>query len=231
MVSLAIQKIDDSTVLKDRVYESLKEAITSMDVYQPDVNLRLDERTLANQIGVSRTPIRESLIRLEKEGFVKTIPHKGAFIVRKSMNEVINMVYVWAALESMAARLLTQRATDAEISQLRKLFATFEKDRMQAHINEYSETNIKFHRMIIEMSKCEPLVTTSENLFLHLKSIRLRSISDPERAKHSVIDHIHIIEALEARDTDKAELLVKNHTLRLAKHIETHASYLLGESS
>lgn len=230
MVSLAIQKIDDSTVLKDRVYESLKEAITSMDVYQPDVNLRLDERTLANQIGVSRTPIRESLIRLEKEGFVKTIPHKGAFIVRKSMNEVINMVYVWAALESMAARLLTQRATDAEISQLRKLFATFEKDRMQAHINEYSETNIKFHRMIIEMSKCEPLVTTSENLFLHLKSIRLRSISDPERAKHSVIDHIHIIEALEARDTDKAELLVKNHTLRLAKHIETHASYLLGES-
>ncbi len=231
MVSLAIQKIDDSTVLKDRVYESLKEAITSMDVYRPDVNLRLDERTLADQIGVSRTPIRESLIRLEKEGFVKTIPHKGAFIVRKSMNEVINMVYVWAALESMAARLLTQRATDVEISQLRKLFATFEKDRMQAHINEYSETNIKFHRMIIEMSKCEPLITTSENLFLHLKSIRLRSISDLERAKHSVIDHIHIIEALEARDTDNAELLVKNHTLRLAKHIETHASYLLGESS
>ena len=231
MVSLAIQKIDDSTVLKDRVYESLKEAITSMDVYRPDVNLRLDERTLADQIGVSRTPIRESLIRLEKEGFVKTIPHKGAFIVRKSMNEVINMVYVWAALESMAARLLTQRATDVEISQLRKLFATFEKDRMQAHINDYSETNIKFHRMIIEMSKCEPLITTSENLFLHLKSIRLRSISDLERAKHSVIDHIHIIEALEARDTDNAELLVKNHTLRLVKHIETHASYLLGESS
>ncbi len=226
MAPLEVQPIDESTVLKDRVYETLRDAITSMDVYTPGINLRLDERTLAHQIGVSRTPIRESMIRLEREGFVKIIPHKGAYIVRKTMYEVINMVYVWAALESMAARLLTLRATDEEISQLRKLFATFKEDRVQAHINEYSETNVEFHRMIIQMSKCEPLISTSENLFLHLKSIRLRSISDPDRAKNSVIDHIHIIEALEARDPETAEKLVRNHTLRLAEHIEKNAIYL-----
>lgn len=224
-MDLAIDRLKDPDVLKERVYRSLRDAISSMDVYVPDVNLRLDERTLADQLGVSRTPIRESLIRLENEGFVKTIPHRGAFVVRKSINEILNMVYVWAALEGMAARLLTQRATDEEIGKLRKLFSTYDGSKFNAHINEYSETNIQFHRTIIEMSRCQPLIEIAENLFLHLKTIRLRSISDPDRAKHSVIDHMHIIEALEARDADNAEMLVKNHTLRLAEHIETHLNF------
>ena len=127
-----------------------------MDAYEPGANLRLDERSLANQLGVSRTPIRESLIRLENEGFVRTIPHRGAFVVRKSLNEILDMVYVWAALEAMAARLVTQRASDASIAKLRKLFTTYDGSKFQANINEYSETNIEFHRSIIEMSQCKP---------------------------------------------------------------------------
>ena len=221
-MNLVIDRLKDPEVLKERVYRSLRDAISSMDVYEPGVNLRLDERSLANQLGVSRTPIRESLIRLENEGFVKTIPHRGAFVVRKTVEEILNMVFVWAALESMAARLVTQRANDDEIGQLRKLFTTYDGSKFRAKINEYSETNIEFHRAIIEMSKCQPLIEISENLFLHLKTIRLRSISDPDRAQHSVIDHMHIIEALEARDADSAELLVRNHTLRLAEHIQKH---------
>ena len=222
LMDLAIDKLKDPDVLKDRVYRSLRDAISSLDVYVPGVNLRLDERTLANQLGVSRTPIRESLIRLENEGFVKTIPHRGAFVVRKSLEEILNMVYVWAALEGMAARLLTERATDEEIGKLRELFSTHDGSKFNAHINEYSETNVEFHRTIIEMSACPPLIETAENLFLHLKTIRLRSIADPDRVKNSVIDHMNIIEALEARDADNAEILVRNHTLRLAEHIKTH---------
>ena len=225
-----VAPVTETPNLKDRVYYSLRDAVASLDVYVPGTNLHLDERTLAEQLGVSRTPIRECLIRLEQEGFVKTIPNRGAFIVRKSIHEVLDMVYVWAALESMAARLLTERASDEAISQLRELFATYEGDRMQAHINEYSETNIEFHRSIIQMSKCQPLIDSAENLFLHLKTIRLRSIADQDRAESSVIDHIHIIEALEARDTENAELMVRNHTLRLADHIRKNAEYLTGGS-
>ena len=221
-MNLVIDKLSDPEVLKDRVYRSLLDAISSMDAYEPGTNLRLDERSLANQLGVSRTPIRESLIRLENEGFVHTIPHRGAFVVRKSLNEILDMVYVWAALEAMAARLVTQRASDASIANLRKLFTTYDGSKFQANINEYSETNIEFHRSIIEMSQCKPLIDIAENLFLHLKTIRLRSIADPDRAKHSVIDHIQIIESLEKRNPDEAECLVRNHTLRLAEHIEKH---------
>ncbi len=219
---LAVDRLKNSEVLKDRAYRSLRDAISSLDVYEPGVDLRLDERSLAEQLGVSRTPIRESLVRLENEGFVKTIPHKGAFVVRKSLAQIIDMVHVWAALESMAARLLTVRASDENIGKLRELFSTYEGSKSQAKINEYSETNIEFHRSIIEMSRCQPLIEIAENLFLHLKTIRLRSITDPERAEHSIIDHIHIIEALEARDAEAAETLVRNHTLRLAGQIEKH---------
>ncbi len=219
---LSVDRLKDPEVLKDRAYRSLRDAISSLDVYDPNVDLRLDERTLAQQLGVSRTPIRESLIRLENEGFVRTIPHKGAFVVRKTLAQIIDMVHVWAALESMAARLLTIRASDASIGQLRELFSTYDGSKSQAKINEYSETNIEFHRTIIEMSRCQPLMEIAENLFLHLKTIRLRSITDPDRAKHSIIDHIHIIEALEARDADRAETLVRKHTLRLAEQIERH---------
>jgi len=225
-VNLEIDRLKDPEVLKERVYRSLRDAIASMDVYADNVNLRLDERSLANRLGVSRTPIRESLIRLENEGFVRTIPHRGAFVVRKSMKEVLDMIYVWAGLESMAARLLTERASDEEISELRRLFTTDDGSKACANIDEYSETNVKFHRMIIEMSMCKPLIEISENLFLHLKNIRLRSFADTSRIEHSVIDHIHIIEALEKRDASEAEHLVRSHTLRLAEHIQNNLRFI-----
>lgn len=225
-MNLEIDRLKDPEVLKERVYRSLRDAIASMDVYADNVNLRLDERSLANRLGVSRTPIRESLIRLENEGFVRTIPHRGAFVVRKSMKEVLDMIYVWAGLESMAARLLTERASDEEISELRRLFTTDDGSKACANIDEYSETNVKFHRMIIEMSMCKPLIEISENLFLHLKNIRLRSFADTSRIEHSVIDHIHIIEALEKRDASEAEHLVRSHTLRLAEHIQNNLRFI-----
>lgn len=225
-MNLEIDRLKDPEVLKERVYRSLRDAIASMDVYADNVNLRLDERSLANRLGVSRTPIRESLIRLENEGFVRTIPHRGAFVVRKSMKEVLDMIYVWAGLESMAARLLTERASDEEISELRRLFTTDDGSKACANIDEYSETNVKFHRMIIEMSMCKPLIEISENLFLHLRNIRLRSFADTSRIEHSVIDHIHIIEALEKRDASEAEHLVRSHTLRLAEHIQNNLRFI-----
>ncbi len=223
---LELNKITDREVLKEQVYSSLKEAIAATDVYIPEIDLRLDERMLAKQLGVSRTPIRESLIRLENEGFVRTIPHRGAFIIRRTLNEILNMVYVWAGLEATAVRLLVERASTAEISRLRQQFATVDGTTAQAHIDEYSETNISFHRTIIEMSKCQPLIELSENLFLQLKNIRLKSFSDSARVEHSVIDHIHIIEALENRDADAADKLVRKHTLRLGKHIQDNLDYI-----
>jgi DNA-binding GntR family transcriptional regulator len=122
--------------------------------------------------------------------------------------------------------LITLNASDEEIASLRKLFATFEDDQIQAHIDEYSETNIKFHQTILSLSKCRLLTDITANLFIHMRSIRARTISEANRANRSIVDHLHIIEALESRDTELAERLVREHTLNLATHVEKNVDYL-----
>ncbi len=221
-----VQPIDASFSLKDKAYESLKRAITTMNLYAEAVEPRLDERQLADELGVSRTPLREAIARLEQEGFVRTVARKGVFVVRKSKREILEMITVWAALESMAARLITLDASDSEIASLREMFATFEGDQVIAHIDEYSDTNIRFHQALLKMSRCELLNDLAENLFIHMRSIRMRTISEDDRASRSIIDHMHIIEALERRDTELAERLVREHSLGLAAHVEKNVNYL-----
>ena len=111
-VSLALKRVENGIVLKDRIYSELKRAITSVNVYADSDEHRLDERRLSEELGVSRTPVREALCRLENEGFVHTVPRRGAFIARKSKNEIVEMITVWSALESLAARLITERASE-----------------------------------------------------------------------------------------------------------------------
>jgi DNA-binding GntR family transcriptional regulator len=138
----------------------------------------------------------------------------------------VDLITVWAALEGMAARLVTQRADDQEISTLRSLFASFDNNKLRAHIDEYSETNLNFHKRIIEISRSELIGQLAENLFAHVRAIRMRAIGDSNRVEQSIIDHMHIIEALEKRDADLAERLVSQHALALAGHIEKNATYL-----
>ena len=224
---LAIERLDSNVVLKDRIYSALKEAISTLPIYADnDKQHRLDERQLSEKLGVSRTPVREALCRLEQEGLVKMIPRRGAFVVRKTKQEILDMIFVWAALESMAARLIVDRASDDDIASLRRMFATFEDSQVQAKIDEYSDKNVEFHQTILNLSRCQLLENMTENLFIHLRGIRRRTITENDRASRSIIDHMHIIEALEARDADRAERLVREHTLNLAKHIEENVHYL-----
>jgi DNA-binding GntR family transcriptional regulator len=224
--NLNVAPIEANFSLKDRIYATLRDAITSMNIYAEDAQLRLDERDLSDKLAISRTPIREALARLEQEGLVRIVPRRGVFIVRKTKAEIMEMITVWAALESMAARLVTECASDEEIASLRKLFTTFEGDAPSARIDEYSRRNIDFHSRILKLSKCELLNEMASNLFIHMRSIRDRTISEDNRARRSIIDHMHIIEAIEARDTDLAERLVREHTLNLAAHVAANVDYL-----
>src|SRR4051812_34651084 len=136
---LALNPIEDTSTFADRAYAALKDVIVSLNIYEQPGQVRLDERQLAQDLGISRTPVREAMAQLEREGFVRSVPRRGIYVVRKSKQEVIEMITAWAALESMAARLITQNASTEEIAPLRKLFATFENGEARAHLDEYSE--------------------------------------------------------------------------------------------
>src|SRR6187549_1266947 len=122
---LAIEPIDTSFSFKNKAYAALKNVIAGMDVYRSREDIRLDERQLAQDFGISRTPVREAMAQLEREGFVRSVPRRGVYVVRKTKTEVIEMITAWAALESMAARLITQEASADEIATLRRMFAQF----------------------------------------------------------------------------------------------------------
>ena len=215
-------------VLKEQVYSILREAISKMDIYSTPNPPRLDERKLAEEIGVSRTPVREAFSRLEQEGFVRNIPRRGTFVVRKTKQEVIEVVYAMAALESMAARLATERATDEDIARLHDLCDPYDDVEARARINEYSDSNVEFHQTLIGLSGCSLIESMANSLFLHMRAIRAEALKDLEhhRSDQSVKDHRRIIKALEDRDADLAERLVREHALSLGRHIEEYAQYL-----
>ena len=225
-IRVVLAPLDDTSTFKDRAYASLKDVIVSLNVYDEPGEVRLDERRLAQDLGISRTPVREAMAQLEREGFVRSVPRRGIYVVRKTKLEVIEMITAWAALESMAARLITATATDEEIAELRRMFAKFENGTLHAKLDEYSEVNIEFHQSIIRMSCNGVLIDLAENLFTHMRMIRRKTIGESDRADRSIRDHMNIIEALEARETDRAGDLVRDHALGLADHVKRNADYL-----
>lgn len=226
MQNLTIKPIVPATSLRTLAYEALKTAITNMDIYGQSGDVRLDERGLSQTLGVSRTPIREALTVLEQEGFVRNEPRRGVFVVRKTRKEIVGMIQAWAALESMAARLACAHASDADLRGLRETFPEFFEGKPSDHLDEYSEANIRFHQTIIALGHSQVIADLCSNLLMHVKGIRNTALRQGDRASKSIEEHVQIIEALEARDADRAERLVRDHGLGLAYHVEKYGVHL-----
>ena len=219
-IEVDLKPVAINFTLKDHIYGVLRDGILAVDIYGTEQDLRLDERRLAEQLGISRTPVREALARLAQDGLVEIVPRKGVFIQRKSLREILDMVITWAALESMAAHIAASRASDAELSALRKFAMSHSASAMTAELGEYSDANITFHQTILELSGCEQLKASADQLFMHMYAVRRRAMGEDDRAHRSVEDHMGIIEALEARDAELASRRVREHTMKLHDHVE-----------
>ena len=226
---IAIVRIAPETSFKNKAYEALKEAILKMDIYATPEPVMLDERALSERLGVSRTPIREAIAMLEQDGFVKTVPRRGIIVVRRTKAEIVDMIRAWAALESMAARLITTTARKKDISALRDFFKDFNlRDRLpQDHVDEYSKANIAFHQALISLSESPVLVDMTNEILLHVRGYRQLTIGRTERIAASLPEHLAIIEALEERNTELAEKRARDHTLGLAAFVEAHGQELV----
>ncbi|MDE1906243.1 MAG: GntR family transcriptional regulator [Rhodospirillales bacterium] len=195
-----------------------------MNIYDQFEDIRLDERQLSRDLGVSRTPIREALSLLEHEGFLRSVPRGGIFIVRKNKREILEMIAVWSAIESMAARLACERASNEELLKLREI-AEF-KSNSDEHVREYAQSSMEFHRAIMAMSKSSLMVELTENLFIHMRAVRSVTMKQGDRAQRSRVEHMNVVEALEARDPDLSARRVGEHTMGLAAYIEQYGDFL-----
>ena len=222
-----IERIEPEASFKSKAYAALKDAVLRMDIYSTRDPVMLDERALSERLGISRTPIREAVAMLEQDGFLRTVPRRGILVVKKTKIEVVEMVQAWAALEAMAARLITKLASTGEISALRAFFRGFSPEHPpQDNIQAYSDANIAFHQALISLSGSQVLVAMTDSILLHVRGFRKLTIGRAERISRSLPEHFDMIDALEKRETQRAETLARDHTLGLAAYIDTHGHEL-----
>ena len=215
-MNLGIRKSIESPNLRQRVYEILKRAIIFQEI---GPGQKIDEEGVAKQLGVSRTPIRESLCRLENEGIVKIIPRRGAFVVRHSKESIIEILLVREVLEGFAARLAVGHIDERAIEEMSSLFRDFSEADIRDRSKDYAQADLKFHTLIVKQSQNSWLMSIMNILNDHIQMLRLRTVALEGRPEHSLLEHRKIIEALEKRNPSLAESLMRRHIQNVRKSV------------
>ncbi len=204
-----MEPLVDAHSLRDQVYDILKNMIILREI-QP--GKKVPEEELCRKLGVSRTPIRETLCRLENEGIVKIIPRRGAFVVEQSKQTVREILEIREALEGLVARLATQNMDGRTAERVRNSLA--HADRIAASdpkLAKYTHADIEFHDLLLKACNNQMLQNMMQVVNAHLQIIRLRTVVLPGRARKTVEEHFRIMEAIDRGDADQAEELMRRH--------------------
>lgn len=199
--------LDGYKPLREIVFESMRDAILS-GVLQPGE--RLMEIQLAEEMGVSRTPVREAIRKLELENFVVMIPRKGAYVAGVSSKDVADVFEIRSALEGLAAGLAAERITEDELEQMeRVLFCRSNEGDID--LEEVVKSDTDFHALVYSASRNERLIQILANLREQIQRFRATSLAVPGRNKLALEEHRAIVEALRNHDSEEAQTLAIAH--------------------
>jgi len=220
-------KLDNYKPLREIVFETLRDAIITGKMSPGE---RLMEIQLAEEMGVSRTPVREAIRKLELEGFVVMVPRKGAYVAGVSIKDIADVFEVRAALEGLAASLAAERITEDELDRLERSIVSINEVSDGKNINKVVESDIDFHDMLYQASRNQKLITIITNLKEQLQRYRATSLAEEGRTKDAVDEHKQIVEAISERNGELAAELARQHienaenvmlnTLRKSKEFE-----------
>lgn len=201
-------KLDNYKPLRELVFEAMREAIISGALRPGE---RLMEVQLAEDLGVSRTPVREAIRKLELEGFVLMIPRKGAYVADISLKDISSVFEVRRALEGLAAELAAERASDEEIEQLERLLVELAGCAEARNTKEFVNLDAKFHEVVYTASRNERLGQILSLLIEQIMRFRTRTLSNPARLRVALEEHRGLVEALAVRDAELARRLAQEH--------------------
>lgn len=200
--------INEYLPLRDVVFQTLRQAILTGEFAPGE---RLMEIALADRLGVSRTPVREAIRKLELEGLVVMIPRRGAEVARITEKDLRNVLEVRCALEELSASLACERITDEEKEQLRVALDDFEKAVQNKDISEIVEKDIEFHDVIFNASKNDRLIQILNNLREQMYRYRMEYTKDKEYHNVLIQEHREIYEAMKNQDKQKVMNALKEH--------------------
>ncbi len=205
---LAPVNLDSYKPLRELVLESIRDAIIKGTLKPGE---RLMEIQLAEELGVSRTPVREALRKLELEGFIVMVPRKGAYVADLSVKDIADVFEIRIALEGLAAALAAERITDEELELMERSLIEKGEAIVAGDLERLVQVDASFHETFYQASRNERLNAIINNLREQIQRFRSASLSYPGRNKKSLDEHHAILEALEARNVTLARQLAQEH--------------------
>ncbi|KUO50719.1 MAG: GntR family transcriptional regulator [Desulfitibacter sp. BRH_c19] len=201
-------KLENYKPLREIVLEALKDAIVNGQLKPGE---RLMEQQVAEELGVSRTPVREAIRKLEIEGFVIMIPRKGAYVSDISLKDIAQVFEVRAAMEALAAGLAAQRIVDEQVEQLERKLVEVKKAVDNSDLEGTIQYDTEFHEIIYSASRNDRLVQFLNNLREQIQRYRSASLASPGRLKDTLEEHKELVDAISARNVELAQRLAKEH--------------------
>lgn len=201
-------KLDSYKPLREVVSEALREAIIS-GLLKPGE--RLMEIQLAEELGVSRTPVREAIRKLELEGFVVMVPRRGTYVADLSIKDINEVFEIRTALDVLAAGLAAERITEEELEQMERLLVEIGEYIDQGDIDNIVEVDTRFHDILYSASRNDRLVGIISNLREQFTRFRTVSMAFPGRLKDTLDEHRKMLEAIAQRNVELAQQIAREH--------------------
>lgn len=201
-------KLDSYKPLRELVCETIRQAIIE-GTFSPGE--RLMEIQLADEMGVSRTPVREAIRKLELEGFVVMIPRRGTYVADISIKDITEIYEIRTCLDVLAAGLAAERITDDELETLNRLLVEIGQHIADNNMEKIVEVDTAFHDILYQASRNERLCVIINNLREQLTGIRGRSMSYPGRLVETMDEHRSLVDCIAARNVEAAQNAARIH--------------------
>lgn len=209
--------VDDKHSLGSRVFHTIRENILA-GKYAP--NEELKEKTIGEELGVSRTPVREALRQLELEGLVSIIPNKGAYVVGLTQKDMQDIYEIRCRLEGLCARWAAKNITKEQLDELEEIVFRAEFHAKKGNAEQLVELDNKFHETLYAAAGSKELQRVLSDFHHYLQRVRKVTLTDEKRASDSNQEHMMIVEALKEHNEDKAEVLATQHISSTAKNMD-----------
>ncbi|MBQ2936741.1 MAG: GntR family transcriptional regulator [Lachnospiraceae bacterium] len=202
------KEVTDKYSLRGRVFNKLREDILS-GKYQEHEELK--EVAIGEELGVSRTPVREAFRQLELEGLIQIVPNKGAYVTGITAKDVKDIYMIRSYLEGMCAKLVTEKITDEQLDELEENVYLASYHASKGHMEQMAELDNRFHHILYEACDSKMLQKLLQDFHEYVMRIRKKTLSTKERGIASNEEHKQIMEAIKQRNADEAERLANLH--------------------
>lgn len=213
---------DDKYSLRGRVFQKLREDILNGKYKEHE---ELKEVAIGEELGVSRTPVREAFRQLELEGLIRIVPNKGAYVTGITAKDVKDIYMIRSLLEGLCARLATEKISKEQMEEMEENIYLAEFHASKGHMDQMAELDNRFHDILYEACDSKMLEHTLRDYHQYVLRVRQKTLSTNTRGRASNDEHRQIMEAIKSKDADKAQQLANMHILNAYDNMVKNGLY------